>query len=199
MEKPRTRREEYADSTRTALLAAAREIFTRQGYELTRIEEVVRAARVTRGALYHHFPDKRALFEALVVDLQQEVAHGVRTTVRTDPDRVRQLAEGIAAFMERCTEPSYRRLVIDEAPAVLGSKRCREIEDESAIGLMIAAMTELKRQKLVDVRNAETAARMIAAMICKAALLVADAPRPAEFKRDAVALARHFLESLKPA
>ena len=199
MEKLKSRREEYADSTREALLTVAREMFTQDGYELTRIENVVRAARVTRGALYHHFPDKRALFEAVVVSLQQSVAASVRSTVRKDPDRVRQLAEGIAAFMELCTEPSYRRLVIDEAPAVLGAQRCREIEDESAIGMMIAAVTELKRLKLLEVRNAEMAARMVAAMICKAALLIGDAPRPTEFKRDAIGLAQRFLESLKPA
>lgn len=197
MERPKTRREEYADSTREALLTVGREMFTRDGYQLTRIEDLVQAARMTRGALYHHFPDKQALFEAVVVGLQQEVASKVKASVSKDSDRLRQLAEGMAVFLELCTEPSYRRLVIDEAPAVLGSQRCREIEDATTIGMMIAAMVELKKQGLVDVRNAEMAGRMVAAMVCKAALLVGDAPRPTEFKRDAVSLAKRFLESLR--
>jgi AcrR family transcriptional regulator len=197
MERPKSRREEYADSTREALLSVGREMFTRDGYQLTRIEDLVQAARMTRGALYPHFPDKQALFEAVVVGLQQEVASKVKASVRKDSDRLRQLGEGMAVFLELCTEPSYRRLVIDEAPAVLGSRRCREIEDATTIGMMIAAMVELKKQGVVDVRNAEMAGRMVAAMICKAALLVGDAPRPAEFKRDAVDLAKRFLESLR--
>jgi AcrR family transcriptional regulator len=197
MVKPKSRREEYADSTREALLSVAREMFTRDGYQLTRIEDLVQSARLTRGALYHHFPDKKSLFEAVVVRLQEDVASSIRSTVRKSSDALNQLGEGICVFMDSCTEPSYRRLVIDEAPAVLGFQRCREIEDETAIGMLISAMVALKKQRLVNVRNAEMSARMIAAMICRAALLIGAAPRPNEFKRDAINLVQRFLEALR--
>ena len=73
----KSRREEYADATRAALLETAREMFTRDGYQETGIEAVARATRVTRGAFYHHFEDKRALFEALVIELQRGAASAI--------------------------------------------------------------------------------------------------------------------------
>ncbi|HEX7686506.1 MAG TPA: helix-turn-helix domain-containing protein, partial [Burkholderiaceae bacterium] len=69
-----SRREEYAAATRAALLDAARAQFTEVGFQEAGIEALARAARVTKGALYHHFPDKRAVFDAVVVALQEDVA-----------------------------------------------------------------------------------------------------------------------------
>lgn len=197
IETPKSRREEYAEATREALLATARQMFTTAGYPMTGIEAIARSARVTRGALYHHFADKKALFEALVIALQMEVAAKVRTSARAESDRFRQLQVGSAAFLELCTEPSYRRLVIEEAPGVLGTPRCREIEEASSIGLLIGAIGELKKAGLIDVPNAELAARMIGTMICEAALLLGDAKRPAELKRQAVATVARVLEAFR--
>src|SRR3546814_10364324 len=75
IESEKTRREEYSEATRAALLDAAKRLFTANGYQATGIEAVAQASRVTRGALYHHFTDKRALFDALVVELQRSEEH----------------------------------------------------------------------------------------------------------------------------
>jgi hypothetical protein len=78
---------------------------------------------------------------------------------------------------------------------VLGPRRCREIENDSSIGMMVAAMKELNRAETINVSNAELAARMLAAMVCEAALLLADAVKPAEFKRDAIVIVNRALDA----
>ena len=182
----KSRREEYADATRAALLETAREMFTRDGYQETGIEAVARATRVTRGAFYHHFEDKRALFEALVIELQRGAASAIaaRAVAETRPSE--RMMAGIEAFLDACSDPAYRRLVIQEAPAILGSSRCREIGERYPFGLLISAFAELKKAGRLDVGDDYLAARMIGNMICEASMLMDDAPQPAAVKRQAL-------------
>lgn len=189
----RTRRAEYADATRAALLAAAREIFTREGYQNVAVETISRAARVTRGAFYHHFPDKKMLFEALVVTLQAEAATTIRARAGEQQDAEGQLLAGVTAFLECCMEPAYRRLVIQEGPSVLGSARCREIGEEYPFGLLIASLDALKGKGRFDVENVYLAGRMIGNMICEAALLIEDTEHSAERKQQAIAIIERVL------
>ena len=124
---PRTQAERLA-ATRAALLKEARAIFASAGYEAAATEEIVKRAKVTRGALYHHFKDKRALFEAVV----EEVASGIATTIDdmavpvSDP--LEAMIEGTRAFLDACLDPAVRRIYLIDAPAVLGWHRWREID-----------------------------------------------------------------------
>ena len=120
-----SRREEYAEATRQALLSVAREIFTREGYQAAGIEAIARAARVTRGAFYHHFEDKKALFDAVVVSLQAETTARIEQRSRPQRKIWDRMSVGIDAYLDACLEPAYGRIVIHEAPAVLGNKRFR--------------------------------------------------------------------------
>src|SRR3954454_15090952 len=103
----RSRREEYTEATRQALLSAGREIFAGEGYQAAGIEAISRAARVTRGAFYHHFEDKKALFDAVVVVMQAEVAAKVQEKARTQRKEWDRLTEGIDAYLDACLEPAY--------------------------------------------------------------------------------------------
>jgi AcrR family transcriptional regulator len=185
---PRTRREEYADLTRQALIDTARTVFTEVGYQQAGIEAIAQAARVTRGAFYHHFEDKKALFEALVISLQAGAADNVREKARKESDPDARVMAGATAFLDSCTEPAYRRLVLQEAPAVLGSARCREIGEAHPYGLLIAAVDGLHKAGRFDAANAYLAARMIGSMICEAALLLDGAASPKALKRQALAI-----------
>ena len=184
----KSRREEYAEATRAALLATAREIFVSNGYQETGIEAVARATRVTRGAFYHHFEDKRALFEALVIDLQNAAAMAIQARALAARRPADRLMAGIEAFLEACSDPAYRRLVIQEAPAVLGSARCREIGERYPFGLLISAFAELKKAGRLAVDDDYLAARMIGNMVCEASMLMGDAEKPAAVKTQALAI-----------
>jgi AcrR family transcriptional regulator len=194
----KSRREEYSDATRTALLEAARKLFTAQGYQATGIEAVARAARVTRGALYHHFADKRALLDALVVELQQEAARAVADRVRGERDMWARLRIGLDAYLDACLGPAFRRLVIQEAPAVLGTARCREIDHTHTLGPMIAGLTALRKAGELDFPDPALLARMIAAMFWEAALLIVDAKDPKRLRVNARDAIDRILATFRP-
>jgi AcrR family transcriptional regulator len=189
----KSRREEYSDATRGALIEAAREIFTERGYQATGIEAIARSARVTRGAFYHHFADKKALFDALVVELQQRCAAQVVAKARLLAEPWDRLVAGCHAFLEAAVEPGYQRLAIQEAPAALGSVRCREIGEAYPFGLMINALGDLKAAGVIEVGDPRLAGRMIGAMICEAALLLTDSADSAALKREADAIVERTL------
>src|ERR1700756_2750307 len=125
----RSRREEYSEATREALLAAGRDIFAKEGYQAAGIEAISRSARVTRGAFYHHFEDKKALFDAVVVTLQADAVSRINERSRTHRKIWDRLFAGIDPYLDVCIEPAYGRIVVQEAPAVLGSGRFQEIEE----------------------------------------------------------------------
>ncbi len=191
----KTRREEYADATREALVIAAGELFTSEGYQQVGIEAIARKARVTRGAFYHHFGDKAELFDALVVSLQTAAATRVRTAAEAAP-KPKRMSAGIRAFLEVCSEPAYRQLVIEAAPAVLGAVRCREIEEAHTYALLIAALTQRSEQGEAKLANPYLAARMIGRMVCEAALLLEDAHDPEALKAEALAIVEQTLAAL---
>lgn len=178
----RSRREEYSEATRQALLSAGRDIFAREGYQAAGIEAISRAARMTRGAFYHHFEDKKALFDAVVVALQAEAAARIEERARTQRKVWDRLSVGIDAYLDACLEPAYGRIVIQEASAVLGDKRYRKIEEAYPMALLTATLTALKREGELDFEDVELLSRMVDAMICKVALLLPEADDPKKLR-----------------
>jgi AcrR family transcriptional regulator len=174
----RSRREEYSEATRHALLSAGRDIFGREGYQAAGIEAISRAARVTRGAFYHHFEDKKALFDAVVVAMQAEAV----TTVNERSRKLRKVWDrlfvGIDAYLDVCVEPAYARVVIQEAPAVLGHKRCQEIEEAYPMALLMATMNALQREGELAFNDMDLLGRMVDAMVCKIAIMLPEADDP---------------------
>jgi len=198
IESEKTRREEYSEATRAALLDAAKRLFTANGYQATGIEAVAQASRVTRGALYHHFTDKRALFDALVVELQTEAAAAVVSRVGNMDDRWAAMRAGTEAFLDVCTEPAYLRLVIQEGPAVLGLARYREIDEAHTRGLLILALKDMQKSGDIDFADIGLLSSMIAAAECQAALLMPDAKDRAALKAAALDALDRIVGAFRP-
>jgi AcrR family transcriptional regulator len=133
---PTTRRQEYSASTKRALVDVATALFTEQGYAGTSLDEIVGGARVTKGALYHHFSGKQALFESVFENVEDDAAKAIRRAVRGHKDPWEKAMAGLRAFLEVCQEPAYRRVVIAEGPAVLGYEKFREQEERSTFGIV---------------------------------------------------------------
>src|SRR3954466_4595186 len=102
-------RPDRGEPTRDALLAAARSLFAERGYAEVGTEEVVRRAGVTRGALYHHFRDKRDLFRAVYEQTEQEIVEAIGARVTAGADPMALLAEGVRAFLDACSDPVMMR------------------------------------------------------------------------------------------
>lgn len=131
-----------AEATRAMLLEVARRTFARRGYAGTSLRDIVGPAGLTKGALYHHFKSKADLFEAVYVQLEEELRTKVEAALGEAGDDPRaQLEAALDAFFEASAEPAYLRVVLEEAPAVL---RLRTRAIDRAIGLELVA--ELMRR-----------------------------------------------------
>lgn len=131
MQERRTNRER-SEGTTAALIAVARQLFVERGYAETGTPDLVAAAGVTRGALYHHFADKRALFRAVVVAESRAVAEAVERAAPGGRDPVADLVTGGEAYLDAMAESGRSRLLLVEAPAVLGPADAAAIDAEHA-------------------------------------------------------------------
>jgi AcrR family transcriptional regulator len=194
---PKSRREEYTEATRQALLAAGREAFAKSGYQAAGMEAISRDARVTRGAFYHHFEDKRALFDAVVVSMQAEAAARIEAAARTQRKTWDRLTTGIEAYLDACEEPAYARIVIQEAPAVLGEARYREIEETYPTALLLATLRALKRDGELDFEDTDLLGRLLDAMICKVGVLLPQSDDPKKLRKSGQRIFAIVLEAFR--
>jgi AcrR family transcriptional regulator len=134
------RRSDQGQTTRDHLVAVATELFGERGYEGTSIEAVLEAAGVSRGALYHHFPGKEALFEAVMQAVETRVGEETLAAAEGTTDAESILRAGSLAWMRLAGDPVIGRIILLDAPSVLGWERWREIEEEHALGGVKAAM-----------------------------------------------------------
>ncbi|WP_433473832.1 TetR/AcrR family transcriptional regulator [Spirillospora sp. CA-142024] len=136
MSSARSRRERYSEETKTALLDAATRRFAEHGFAGTALEDVAADIQATRGAVYHHFANKTALFQAVFERLEAEMIRRVTEAIAgaDDPWRAAMVAQ--ESFLDQCCDPVYGRLVWQEAPIALGWQRWKECEEKFAYGLI---------------------------------------------------------------
>ncbi len=167
----------YSEATRAALLDEATALFAERGYAGTSLEDVASASQVTRGAVYHHFAGKQALFEA-VLDLQEAraTAEILAAATAADPWDAAMLALG--AYLTQCCDPTYGRLVWLEGPAALGWHRWRECEKKYAYGLVERFIRDLVDGGYLEDRAFDSLVEFSFWMLGGAGLAVAEAPEP---------------------
>jgi AcrR family transcriptional regulator len=171
----KSRKAEQSQATRTALLEAARELFSDPGYAAVSTEEIVQAAGVTRGALYHHFRDKRDLFAAVVEQVEQEVVERVAEAALGAGDPWEQQLGAIGAYLDVCLEPAVQRIVLVDAPSVLGVAAWREIEATYGLGLVRAGLQRLMDAGLIEQQPVEPLAHLVLGALTEGGLLIARA------------------------
>ncbi len=132
-----SRRQQYSATTKRALVDVAERLFTEQGYAATSLDSIVSGARVTKGALYHHFSGKQALFEAVFARVEADASAGVAEALRRHRDPWEKADAGLRAFLEVVQEPRYRRIVVLDGPAVLGHARYRDREERSTFATVL--------------------------------------------------------------
>jgi AcrR family transcriptional regulator len=168
---------ERSESTRTALLAAGRQLFATKGYAGAGREAIVAKAGVTRGALQHHFGDKRALFEAVYEEVEQEVvastAHAAMAVGHDHP--LDMLRAGCQAYLDAVLDPAVQRICALDGPAVLANDVREEITDRYAFGIVRSAVEEAMAKGEIDEAPVEPLTRMLLAGVMAAAQYVATA------------------------
>ena len=175
-----SRRSTYSASTKRALIDIAEGLFAENGYASTSLDAVVSGARVTKGALYHHFSGKQALFESVFERVEQEASKKIQKALRSQRDPWEKAQVGLRAFLDVVQQARYRRIVIQDGPAVLGYERYREQEERSTF----ANVVEIVRATLaaghwdLDDDMLETFARIFFGALSSAGESVATADDP---------------------
>lgn len=170
----RTQRER-SSSTRTALLAAARPLFAEHGFAAVGTEAIVRAAGVTRGALYHQFADKTELFAAVFEQVEQELMTQIGLLLAEVADTAGVLSAGVDAWLDACSDPAVQRIVLIEAPAVLGWERWRAVGQANGVGLVEAALSAEIAAGRIAQQPVRPLAHVLIGALDEAALYVARA------------------------
>ena len=130
-------RQRYSATTRRGLIATAEKLFTVNGYAATSLDAIVNGTKVTKGALYHHFGGKQDLFESVFDKVETRAAKRVRKAIKAQKDPWGKANAGVSAFLETVQEPEYRRVVMQDGPAVLGLTKFRELEERTTYGLVV--------------------------------------------------------------
>jgi AcrR family transcriptional regulator len=175
----RSRRAEQSEATRAALLKGARKLFAERGYAAVGTEEIVKRAKVTRGALYHHFRDKKDLFRAVHEQLEGEMAEKIGRQLAeggvTDP--IELLAEGARTFLDHTTGPLARITLVD-APSILGWEEWRAIDEKYGMGLVIAGLEAGVTAGAIREQPVKPLAHLLLAALGEAGMLIANAEDP---------------------
>lgn len=168
---------ERSAATKDALLGAARPLFAAHGFGGVSTEAIVAAAGVTRGAMYHQFTDKAelfaAVFECVEAEITARIDAAVATAATTDPIQIMKFGAGI--WLDACAEPEVQRIVLVEAPAVLGWERWREIGLRYGMGLVHGLIAHAISVGRIAEQPAEPLAQVMIGALDEAALYIARA------------------------
>ncbi len=185
-------RAQQVAQTRDALIRAGRELFGQKGFRQTSVEDLARAARLTTGALYHHFPTKAALFEAVFEHAHTELMAASMAAAQDATDDLDELARGFEAFLDAVLEPDLQRILVLDGPAVLGPARYTELDERYAFAVIAAALRAATEAGTLRVDDAETVTRLLLGALTRGAMLIANSPDPVA-TRHAVALSMRAL------
>jgi AcrR family transcriptional regulator len=190
-------REEQAAATHAELLRVARELFAARGYAEVGTEEIVRAAHVTRGALYHHFADKRDLFRAVHNQLADDLLQQIVGKTAGSADAMEALTRGMRAFLDLCEDPAVIRISHLDAPAVLGWAEWRDVDAAHWLGVLTMALQEAMDAGLLARRDVQPLAHMLMGAMVEASMMIANAADPAAARAEVEGPLLALLEGLR--
>jgi AcrR family transcriptional regulator len=174
----KSRRLEYAEQTRAALITAAAAAFADQGFAATSITQIATAARVTKGAVYHHFADKQSLFEAVMNQHNEAAQRHVHEAIAEHPADVWAAAmAGLSATLDICADPVAGRIIYLEGPIGLGWRRWRESERQyTHRNVELLLVSSIQAGLFPDDTPVDAMTQLIAGMITHTGIALAEAP-----------------------
>jgi len=186
-----------SEATRASLIAAARRLFVEKGYFATGTEEIVAEAGVgTRGALYHHFADKQALFQAVLEAVEADLLSASAETP-VPAGAFARLEAGLAGFLDAAaTSREVQQILLIDGPAVLGWQEWRALEERYGLGAIRALLEQALSEGAIAEQPLEVLALILLAAVDEAALYVANSPDPVAAKNEAVTTMERLLHGI---
>lgn len=196
----KTKQDLRSEATRLRLVAAARGLFAARGYAGVSTEEIVQAAGVTRGALYYQFRDKANLFAAVAETVQAEIAQRITAGARADgpTDPMAALHAGVRRFLEVCADPAVERIILLDAPAVIGWQAWRNLADRYGLGLLQHGVQAAIEAGAMSPQPVVPLAHVLIGALDECALYVARAEDPAAARQECTAILQQLLSGLTP-
>jgi AcrR family transcriptional regulator len=161
---------ERRQATRSAIIRTAKRLFGDRGFAATTIDDVAAGASVAKGAVYHHFATKEALFEAVFDEVSQELLAEVDRVARSEKDSLAAMAKGTQAYFSACANDRTGQIVLHDGPAVLGWERWREIDNRHFGGRFPVALARAMDEGLVARQPVEPLARLLLGAVTEAAV-----------------------------
>jgi AcrR family transcriptional regulator len=192
-----SRRHEYSEATRQALVDSAVELFTKRGFAGTSLDEVARRARVTKGALYHHFAGKHALFEAAFDAVETGAMAKFADALSSAKQPWDMVHAGLQIYLRVCLEPAFQRIVVHEAPVVMGWERWRESEEQYSFGIVRSSLQVLLDSGEIDPLPAEELARIVFGALTAGAMVIAGAEDQQRASADVAKVIERVLTGLR--
>jgi AcrR family transcriptional regulator len=187
---------ERTEATRGRLVATARRLFAEQGFAATSTEEILEAASVSRGAMYHHFSSKTELFQAAFEAVEDDLTAEVLTAAAAESEPVRQLSRGFASFLDQCLRAEVQRIVMLEGPTVLGWDTWHELDERYAFGSLKAVLGRLAEQGRLAPDAIDPWAHLLLGALMQAGMVVARAEDPDSAKRAMTATFEQILSAI---
>ena len=173
-----TLRSEHVESTRRAVLAAARSAFGKKGYAQTSVDEIAAAARVTKGAVYHHFAGKKALFRAVYSEVEAEAVARTAGAADAKGSAIDQLVAGVNAYLDVALDDEVQRITLIDGPAVLGLEPEGPADQHPGhIAVRSFIATAIRRGEIVDL-DPDVLAHLVGGLSLLGGVLIARAAEP---------------------
>lgn len=179
---------EKGHATRRYMVETATRLFAREGYEATSIAAVLGECDVSRGALYHHFSSKEALFEAAFEALEARVAQKILASSRRAKGAIEALRAGCDAWLELARDGEVRQIILIDAPSVLGWEKWRAIDARHGFGLLKASLAAAGARGAIPEAQIDTFAHMLLAALIEVAMIIARAEDLSAMKRGKAAV-----------
>ena len=190
-------RAERGEATRAALVRAAGELFAERGYAAVGTNDVVRHAGVTRGAMYHHFRDKKELFRAAYEETEKYLVEGLAARLETIEDPWEALVTGMRSFFDIASDPKLMQMGLIDAPAVLGWAEWREIGNRYGLGITTEGLQRAMDAGILRQADVRPLAHLLLGALGEAAMLLASAEDPRAAREEVEGTLLLLLEGLR--
>lgn len=178
------------------LKKTAKSLFSKKGYAKTSTEDIVSEAKVTRGALYHHFKGKKDLFRAVFDDVHVDIANEIIKQSRPEKSSWDRLLKGTYTFLNVCMEPEIQRIVLIDGPAVLGWQEWREIDTQRSVIFLKKILKDLMMEQQITGISLDATTHLISGATNELALWIAQAKKPEQALEEARLTLRTMFEKL---
>lgn len=185
-------------ATAASILDIARALFEENGFAATTMQEVIDRAGLTKGALYHHYPSKMALFEAVYRSVEDSVAEQIARSSATSEDPFEQLVAGCFAYLDCACSHDMHRILRAEGPAALGFSKWQQIDREYGVYRILPFLEQLRSSGVLDLPSVEAFAFQITGAMNEATFWISDHPVPRKAMDESKRQLRKLLDSARP-